>query len=264
MTKQVIIAGFLVSIFTGTIALTNSVHHATTDGEKIYLKEKPAAFLWDLHDVLLKQRRGTQLKLIAKSFGKWHLFKKLNFQQIKAIGGAITNQGHTEDLIQAAQSNGNPELAKYIIEITNQYDVMPGMPAILKELKDAGYKHYIGSNIGSTALENLRQRPDLKPLFALFNFDKIQTYEMASAKNNNQSITKPHKRFFLNFLNQFDSHEKQPHRFIFVDDRKENVTGAQHIGMHAIHFKNTADFRKKLISMRILPSYKKLLYKVCH
>lgn len=45
---------------------------------------------------------------------------------------------------------------------------------------------------------------------------------------------------------------RPPNRILFIDDRMENVTGALHAGMKAIHFENETALREQLAGLGVL------------
>ena len=108
-------------------------------------------------------------------------------------------------------------------------------------------------------LNKLSELNELK-LYALTNWS-VETFPIAEARfpflklfegivvSGMENTIKPFPQIYQILLNryQFDAE-----KCLFIDDNKENVEAATHIGMAAIHFKNPYQLNEELLQMGIL------------
>ncbi len=162
---------------------------------------------------------------------------KLNDEEFKIFEEAMMNSGlwdefdkayMTDDEIITAIKKGMPALAdripeffKRIADIVLDYDY--SCPWI-DELHSKGYKVYILSNYGKTAFEaGTKKRLKFVPMVD----GKVISYEIQKVK--------PHKEIYECLL---DKYSLKADECVFFDDRKENIVGAENVGIHGILFKD--------------------------
>lgn len=117
------------------------------------------------------------------------------------------------------------------------YAFLPGIEALLDELRQNGVGLYIASNY-PIWIEEVR---------ASFELDRRFDGIVAS---HHVRCRKPAPAFFEALF----AHMKEaPHDALFVDDRKENCDGAEKAGMPAHVFTSAEALRKRLVSDRFLP-----------
>jgi len=46
--------------------------------------------------------------------------------------------------------------------------------------------------------------------------------------------------------------KEAPESCVFIDDLKDNITGANHVGLHGVHYKNTLELKEELKALNIL------------
>lgn len=208
-----------------------------------------SVFLWDLHEVLLTKKLSNWLKIGLKSNQKWHALKNLDrktthilvtflLERIRLTKKQVTS----EELIDAAKKANNPALIDLIISVCSSYNPISQTVTVMNELSSLNYKHHLGSNIGKTVYESCKSK-----FSSVFN--QFQTYHIPFKNYNNEVIKKPDIRFFTSFL---DKHNLKPENVIFIDDKQLNISAAQKVGIHTIHFKNAKELRNKLIEYGIL------------
>lgn len=100
---------------------------------------------------------------------------------------------------------------------------------LISLLKGRGYKIGFLSNTEIPAMEFFHQRGYTQFDVAIF-----------SCK---EGICKPDKRIYERALDRLGV---QPHEAVFIDDRGENVRGAQDVGLYAILFINSEQMKKEL------------------
>ena len=87
--------------------------------------------------------------------------------------------------------------------------------ALLKTCKAAGHKLFVLSNLSIETYETIKQEPEIASLFSFF--DDIIISEMTPYE-------KPNPEIFTYFCEQYNI---QPIDCIFIDDKQENLYGAQ-------------------------------------
>ena len=117
--------------------------------------------------------------------------------------------------------NCDAETAKsYMLQAVNLQEEVVPTAALIKELKERGYKLYVLSNMSKEYIAYLRRFP----VFELFD------YQVVSCEI---GLGKPDRRIYEYLLShcQLDASET-----IFIDDRKDNVEAAAELGITPFHF----------------------------
>ena len=153
----------------------------------------------------------------------------------KLDAGAIT-----DDEVKAAIRSRLPkELGDTACEVFDRWIYLDtpinGMPDVVKDIKKSGGKLYLLSNISVGFAENYHKNPFVKELFS--HFDGL-------VFSGPLGITKPHKEIFEYLL---DKYALSADECIFIDDRADNIEGAEKAGIKGCHFDGNAEnLRKKL------------------
>lgn len=106
---------------------------------------------------------------------------------------------------------------------------IPGMQALVRDIKTAGGKLYILSNISIGFAEGYTRNPWVEELFSLF--DGL----VFSAPI---GITKPHREIFAHLLDRFGCRADE---CIFIDDSPKNIAGCEAAGIRGYLFDGDAD-----------------------
>ena len=105
------------------------------------------------------------------------------------------------------------------LAVEYQEEIAP-TAALIKELKEQGYKLYVLSNMSKEYIAFLRKFP----VFDYFD-EQIVSCEIG--------LGKPDRRIYEYLI----SHCKlEPSETIFIDDRKDNVDAAAEVGLQTMHF----------------------------
>lgn len=131
------------------------------------------------------------------------------------------------------------ETAKHMMAtaITYQDQIEP-TAELIAELKSAGYKVYVLSNMSKEYIEYLRKMP----VYSHFDGD-IVSCEVG--------LTKPEKEIYALLLERFNL---EPSQTMFIDDRKENTEAAAEVGIVPFHFstaaaKQSCDEIRRIVSL---------------
>jgi HAD superfamily hydrolase (TIGR01509 family) len=103
--------------------------------------------------------------------------------------------------------------------ITYQEEI-PATKALIADLKAAGYRLFVLSNMSKEYIEFLRKLP----VFECFDAQVISS---------EVGFGKPDRRFYEHLLTHC---ELNPAETIFIDDRKDNVEAAAKLGIVPFHF----------------------------
>lgn len=132
----------------------------------------------------------------------------------------------TRDIDSVAQclaefrgSDFNTAKSRILEAITYQEQVAP-TAELIAELKAAGYKLFVLSNMSKEYIDFLREMD----LFKYFD-GQIISCEV--------SLIKPEKEIYELLLERYNL---EPEQTIFIDDRKQNVDAAAEIGIVPFHF----------------------------
>jgi putative hydrolase of the HAD superfamily len=118
-----------------------------------------------------------------------------------------------------------PELVRLEIELWNQYDTR--VLAWAEQLRSAGYRTAILSNLPRPLGEELRATPGFLDPFDHHTF----SYELRKVK--------PQPEIYLDAIRGVGV---EPSEALFLDDRPDNVAGAQAVGMKALLYSTWEDF----------------------
>ena len=114
----------------------------------------------------------------------------------------------------------------------NWYKNVPfikGMPEILREIKSNGGRLYLLSNISKTFAESYHTVPEIKQVLDMFD-GLVFSAELG--------ITKPDKEIFNYLLRRYNLKAEES---VFIDDRINNIIGAQTVGIKTILFEGSVD-----------------------
>ncbi len=114
---------------------------------------------------------------------------------------------------------------------------VPGMEALVADLKKAGARLYLLSNISIGFAESYREVPWLNQLLGMFDglvFSGVI------------AMVKPKQEIFEHLLNTYSL---KPEECLFVDDRKENIDGAKRVGIHGYLFDGDAEKLKAYLGV---------------
>ncbi len=146
------------------------------------------------------------------------------------------DRGHElEEVITQIQKNAPQKYHKAIEQIIYEWidalEVDPQMESLIHQLKDSEYQIYLLSNISKQFYEFKEKNP-------VFNvFDGI--YISADSK-----LIKPDQEIYEDFLNKFNLMANES---VFIDDKFENVEGAQLSGLHIYHYQDDLEQLKNYL-----------------
>ena len=106
---------------------------------------------------------------------------------------------------------------------------VPGMPELVADLKRAGKKLYLLSNISIGFGETYQEVPWIRELLECFD---------GLVLSGQIGMVKPHREIFEHLLDTYSLEAKE---CLFIDDREENLKGAKEVGIGGYLFDGTAE-----------------------
>lgn len=117
-------------------------------------------------------------------------------------------------------------------------DPIPGMANIVAELDSAGVPIFGITNFSGEFWPPFREREA-----ALF--DRFRDVVVSG----DEKLVKPDAAIYRLALDRFGL---EPGQAVFIDDSAANVAGAKAVGIHALHFTDSATFRADLVRLGLL------------
>lgn len=116
--------------------------------------------------------------------------------------------------------------------------MLPGMAALIEELDAAGVPLYAITNFSGEFWPPFRDREAAI-------FDRFRDIVVSG----DEKLTKPDAAIYTLALQRFGL---APEEAVFVDDRTDNVAGAEAVGMKALLFTDAATLRAQLVELGLL------------
>jgi len=130
-----------------------------------------------------------------------------------------------------------PNLDKALKEWYQYILPVEGMEPVIRELKSAGFSIYLLTN----ANEQFHQYQETVPAWECFD---------GLVVSSDYKLLKPEPAIYRVLAEKYSL---TPGECLFIDDREENVAGAQAAGMEAVRFRGAAELRRTLSERGLLP-----------
>jgi len=121
----------------------------------------------------------------------------------------------------------------YLREALERQEPIPETAALIAELKQAGYRLYVLSNMSREFIAFLRQAE----IYALFDGETVSCEE---------GVVKPEPRIYEILL---DRYGLDPRDTLFIDDRRSNLEAAAAFGIATFHFREPEPSCRRLHEM---------------
>ena len=120
-----------------------------------------------------------------------------------------------------------------ISQAVGRQETIAPTAALIRDLKAAGYKLYVLSNMSREFIDFLRT----KEVYSYFDGDVVSC---------EVGVVKPMPQIYDILLDRF---ALEPSETLFIDDRKENVEAAETKGINAFHFDRN-DYESSCVKLR--------------
>lgn len=128
------------------------------------------------------------------------------------------------------------DAAAFRQRMVDGYEWLPGVKALLEELREGGVQMHALSNYPRW-YELLDEKLGVSD-YLEWTFVSCHT-----------GVRKPHPRAYLGPVEHLGC---APEELLFVDDREQNCAGAREVGLHAHRFEDVASLRACLVELRLL------------
>ncbi len=133
--------------------------------------------------------------------------------------GALTIDEVKEELCRYHNCD-RKKVDNYMQLAINKQEVIAPTEELIHDLKAAGYRLYVLSNMSKEFIAFLRE----VPVYRYFDGEVVSCEE---------GVCKPEKEIYELLLSRYDLDPKET---IFIDDRKENIEAAEQVGITGFHF----------------------------
>lgn len=138
--------------------------------------------------------------------------------------GTITDEEVIAGICSRLPENLHRDACTVYENWINSMPPVPGMTHVVYDLKKKGHKLYLLSNISIGFAESYHNVPWIRSLFS--EFDGL-------VFSGPIGIAKPDQKIYEYVLHKFNLTAED---CIFIDDNKENVEGAEKVGIHGYFF----------------------------
>jgi epoxide hydrolase-like predicted phosphatase len=189
--------------------------------------------VFDLGNVLITFRPDEYMESLnfKKSIGDrvfQSVFKSKYWLELDK--GNITEEEAVELFCKSGEET-REEIKRVMSSWKDMLKPIPETIEILKELKEMGYKIYILSNYHKSAFEKTSMENEF---FKLVD-GRVISYEI--------NCIKPEREIYDKLLKAYNLEADET---LFIDDMKENIQGAEKLGIQTILFKDAAQLREEL------------------
>ncbi|MDL2235388.1 HAD family phosphatase [Christensenellaceae bacterium OttesenSCG-928-L17] len=157
------------------------------------------------------------------------VFRSVEWAQMDR--GTLTVEEGARKLEAAVPESIRSFAKRYVLEWYDHFTPMPGMEALVAELKQAGYGIYLLSN----AAENVYAYVPKLPVFSYFDGKFFSA---------DYGVLKPSPQIYQKFLEVFSLRAEE---CFFIDDMNSNIEGAIHEGFMGFVYRfDTEELRQAL------------------
>ncbi len=196
--------------------------------------------VFDLGNVLLDfkpeeylQQNYSDSELIEELYRK--LFSSPEWEGLDR--GTLTRQEAVEKL-GAKHPELKPEIKEILASLDKLLQPKQETISLLNSLAETEYNLYVLSNFHQQAYQEVAAKYDF--------FDHFDGLVISAQIN----YIKPETEIYKHLLAEF---ELTPEKTVFIDDKKENLAGAEEFGIKTIHFAKNIDYLKQeLAKLNIL------------
>ena len=183
--------------------------------------------LWDLGNVVVQWNPDRILQMLDLSPDKLAVVKDLLYGGSRwlDLDRGVTSEAEVAEKIAAESDVAVDEMRRCFDTVRESLVDFPKSIELIREMKAAGIRQYVLSNMSIVNAEYLRSRS----YFDLFDGVVFSAEE---------KIIKPDTALFQVVL---DRYQLRPADIVFIDDSLANIKAAETMGMRGVHFKASDD-----------------------
>jgi len=188
--------------------------------------------LWDLGNVVVQWNPDRILQMLNLPADKSAVMKELLYGSSRwlELDRGVTTELELAERIAAESSLEVDEMQQCFDIVRESLVDFRNSIELIGEMKAAGIRQYVLSNMSIVNAEYLRSRP----YFDLFDGVVISAEE---------KLIKPDTALFEVVL---DRYQIQASQMVFIDDSLPNIKAAESLGMSGVHFKASDDCYAKI------------------
>ena len=187
--------------------------------------------LWDLGNVVVQWNPTRIREMTGLPEAKTDVFKSRYFEDLwLELDRGTTDEREVANKVAAETELSKVEVDLYFAAVRESLVDFTESIDLIRQMKDQGIKMYVLSNMSLVNAKYLRQRV----YFQLFDGIVISAEE---------KLIKPDTALFQLLL---DRYQLDPTKMVFMDDSLPNITAAESLGMHGVHFKATSECYTKI------------------
>lgn len=183
-------------------------------------------FIFDFGEVLVKFNTEYMTSVYANpkdvALIEGVVFDRLYWDKLDK--GTITDEEVKKGICSRLPNSLHETACKVYDNWYNNTPFIDGMRDLLKEIKQNGGKLFLLSNISIGFANNYATVPEIKEVFDMFD---------GLVFSGPIGITKPNVEIFEHLLNKYNLKAEES---AFIDDRIDNVLGANRVGINGILF----------------------------
>ena len=187
--------------------------------------------LWDLGNVVVQWNPQKVRELTGLPTDKTDVFKTPYFEaQWLELDRGTIDEAKVAEQVAADTELRVADVELYFASVRKTLVDFDETIDLIKEMKDKGIKMYVLSNMSIVNSVFLRKRG----YFDLFDGVVISGEE---------KLIKPDTALFQLVI---DRYQLDPAQVVFMDDSLPNITAAESLGMHGVHFKGSSECYLKI------------------
>ena len=187
--------------------------------------------LWDLGNVVVQWNPARIREMTGLPEAKTDVFKSRYFEDLwLELDRGTTDEREVANKVAAETELSKVEVDLYFAAVRESLVDFTESIDLIRQMKDQGIKMYVLSNMSLVNAKYLRQRA----YFQLFDGIVISAEE---------KLIKPDTALFQLLL---DRYQLDPTKMVFMDDSLPNITAAESLGMHGVHFTATSECYTKI------------------
>ena len=238
---------------------TQLIDTATQHPHKLHPSNTMFAF--DFDGVLAQANIPEMIRTILLTQNGWKFLLGLGTTLLHHPQELLASGAGAEPLSEYLLTQGKPKVADFIMSLASTQSITTGINALLEHTST--YDQAIATNRDWRAFEYLQEQPNLAPIFK--KLKKVLVVNDFSSRPGYEGtyfspVKKPDKEYYYRLQKYLNPENKT---IIFMDDRLENVVGAQQAAdewneIHeekmkwiSIHFKSVKQLRDILNQLQV-------------
>lgn len=210
-----------------------------SEGQALVTAEEEVAISWDLDGVYFHPT--TRLAKVKTILHVSPLVWTKMFKQYHTHGS-----GSIMTWVHVCNKAGNKRGAEYLTNLIRTKKIYPTTANLIQRLHRKKYKLFIASNVSKDEIALHKEDKRTRDVFKCFT-DGV----MVDDAPGKTPIKKPDPRFFQELKRIMQQHCGENTKFIFIDDKIENIKAAEKEGFITIHCTDPLKLQEQLRALGV-------------